>query len=75
MEITEKKSFFKQKRDFLKNYEPFSLLSNNLLKKIVSKIQIQHYGVGQTICENKNYGFRICCYSTRAYGSSCFLLE
>ena len=28
---------FKQKRDFLKNYEPFSLLSNNLLKKIAGR--------------------------------------
>ncbi|MHC4138782.1 MAG: sigma 54-interacting transcriptional regulator [Planctomycetota bacterium] len=54
--MTEKKSFFKQKRDFLKNYEPFSLLSNNLLKKIVSKIQIQHYGTGQTICERGRKG-------------------
>ncbi len=54
--MTEEKSFFKQKRDFLKNYEPFSLLSNNLLKKIVSKIQIQHYGVGQTICERGHKG-------------------
>jgi transcriptional regulator with GAF, ATPase, and Fis domain/polyferredoxin len=56
MKMTEKKSFFKQKRDFLKNYEPFSLLSNNLLKKIVSKIQIQHYGTGQTICERGRKG-------------------
>jgi len=56
IEMTEAKSFFKQKRDFLKNYEPFSLLSNNLLKKIVSRIQIQHYGVGQTICERGQNG-------------------
>ena len=54
--MTEKKSFFKQKRDFLKNYEPFSLLSNNLLKKIVSKLQVQYYGVGQTICERGQKG-------------------
>ena len=54
--MTEEKSFFKRKRDFLKNYEPFSLLSNNLLKKIVSKIQIQHYGAGQTICERGRKG-------------------
>ncbi len=49
--MTEDMSFFKQKRDFLKDYNPFSLLSNNLLKKIVSKLQVQHYGAGQTICE------------------------
>jgi transcriptional regulator with GAF, ATPase, and Fis domain/NAD-dependent dihydropyrimidine dehydrogenase PreA subunit len=54
--MTEEKSFFKRKRDFLKDYEPFSLLSNNLLKKIVSKIQIQHYGIGQTICERGHKG-------------------
>ena len=54
--MTEEKSFFKRKRDFLKNYEPFSLLSNNLLKKIVSKIQIQHYEAGQTICERGRKG-------------------
>jgi len=54
--MTEEMSFFKRKRDFLKNYEPFSLLSNNLLKKIVSKLQIQHYGVGQTICERGRKG-------------------
>ena len=54
--MTEEKSFFKRKRDFLKNYEPFSLLSNNLLKKIVSKIQIQHYEEGQTICERGRKG-------------------
>jgi len=47
--MTEEKSFFKRKRDFLKNYEPFSLLSNNLLKKIVSKIQIQNYEAGHNI--------------------------
>ncbi|MFV1975843.1 MAG: sigma 54-interacting transcriptional regulator [Candidatus Scalindua sp.] len=55
-EMTEEKSFSKRKRDFLKNYEPFSLLSNNLLKKIASKLQIQHYGVGQTICERGHKG-------------------
>jgi len=54
--MTEEKSFFKRKRDFLRNYEPFSLLSNNLLKKIVSKIQIQHYEAGQTICERGHKG-------------------
>ena len=54
--MTEETSFFKQKRDFLKNYEPFSLLSNNLLKKIVSKLQVQHYGVGQKICERGQKG-------------------
>ena len=54
--MTEEKSFFKRKRDFLRNYEPFSLLSNNLLKKIVSKIQIQHYEAGQTICERGRKG-------------------
>ncbi|MEK6765277.1 MAG: sigma 54-interacting transcriptional regulator [Planctomycetota bacterium] len=54
--MTEDISFFKQKRDFLKNYEPFSLLSNNLLKKIVSKLQVQHYRVGQTICERGQKG-------------------
>lgn len=54
--MTENISFFKQKRDFLKNCEPFSLLSNNLLKKIVSKLQVQHYGAGQTICERGHKG-------------------
>ena len=54
--MTEDIGFFKQKRDFLKNYEPFSLLSNNLLKKIVSKLQVQHYGAGQTICERGHKG-------------------
>ena len=54
--MTEEKSFFKRKRDFLGNYEPFSLLSNNLLKKIVSKIQIQRYEAGQTICERGRKG-------------------
>ena len=54
--MIEDMSFFKQKRDFLKNYEPFSLLSNNLLKKIVSKLQVQHYGSGQTICERGQEG-------------------
>ena len=54
--MTEEKSFFKRKRDFLRNYEPFSLLSNNLLKKIVSKIQTQHYEAGQTICERGHKG-------------------
>ncbi len=49
--MIENKTFFKQKSEFLKNYEPFSLLSNNLLKKIVSKLQDHHYEVGQTICE------------------------
>ncbi len=49
-------SFSKQKRDFLKKHEPFSLLSNNLLKKIVSKLRVQHYGVGQTICERGHKG-------------------
>lgn len=54
--MTEDMSFLKQKRNFLKNYEPFSLLSNNLLKKIVSKLQVQHYRVGQTICERGQKG-------------------
>lgn len=54
--MTEDMSFLKQKRNFLKNYEPFSLLSNNLLKKIVSKLQVQHYKVGQTICERGQKG-------------------
>ena len=54
--MTVETSFFRQKRDFLKNYEPFSLLSNNLLKKIVSKLQVQHYRVGQTICERGQRG-------------------
>lgn len=54
--MTQKKSFFKHKREFLKNYKPFSLLSNNLLKKIVSKLQVQYYGVGQTICERGRKG-------------------
>ncbi len=54
--MTEEKSFSKKTRDFLKNYEPFCLLSNNLLKKIVSKLQIQNYGVGQTICERGHKG-------------------
>ncbi len=54
--MTEEMSFFRRKRGFLKNYEPFSLLSNNLLKKIVSKIQVQHYETGQTICERGQKG-------------------
>ncbi|MCP4264567.1 MAG: cyclic nucleotide-binding domain-containing protein [Candidatus Brocadiaceae bacterium] len=54
--MTEETSFFKQKRDFLKNYEPFSLLSNNLLKKIISKLNVVSYGVGQTICERGHKG-------------------
>jgi transcriptional regulator with GAF, ATPase, and Fis domain len=57
--MTEETSFFKQKRDFLKNYEPFSLLSNNLLKKIVSKLKVLSYGVGQTICERGHQGNRL----------------
>ena len=54
--MTEETSFFKQKRDFMKNYEPFSLLSNNLLKKIISKINVLSYRIGQTICERGQKG-------------------
>ncbi len=54
--MSEDASFFKQKRDFLKSHEPFHLLSNNLLKKIVTRLKVQVYGVGQTICERGHKG-------------------
>ncbi|MHC4182202.1 MAG: cyclic nucleotide-binding domain-containing protein, partial [Planctomycetota bacterium] len=54
--MPEKKTSFKQKREFLKNHTSFSLLSNNLLKKIVSRLQIHHYGAGQIICKRGKAG-------------------
>lgn len=54
--MPEEKASFKQKREFLKNYTPFSSLSNNLLKKIASRLQVHHYGVGQIICERGKAG-------------------
>ncbi len=54
--MTEDISFFKQEGYFFKDYESFSLLSNNLLKKIVSTLQVQYYGAGQTICERGQKG-------------------
>jgi transcriptional regulator with GAF, ATPase, and Fis domain/polyferredoxin len=54
--MPEKKDSFKLKREFLKNYTPFSSLSNNLLKKIVSRLQVHHYGAGQIICERGKTG-------------------
>ncbi|MFQ5964221.1 MAG: sigma 54-interacting transcriptional regulator [Candidatus Scalinduaceae bacterium] len=54
--MTDKTNYFRQKREFLKKHRPFSLLSNNLLKKVVSKIQVHHYGVGQIIFERGEKG-------------------
>ncbi len=54
--MSEKQASFKQKREFLKNHTTFSLLSNNLLKKIVSRLQVHHYGAGQIICERGTAG-------------------
>lgn len=56
IKMTEKTGLYRQRRDFLKNSAPFSQLSNNLLKKIASRLQVHHYGVGQTICERGEKG-------------------